>query len=177
MKSLRRISHLLFAISAAAFCYCAFVLGSSWEFQQRASRELAQPVGMQEDLIGRLEIPRLKISVIVAQGSDEATLRKAAGHIEGTAFPGDPGNVGIAAHRDTFFRPLRHIRPNDLVVVETLRGRYCYRVVGTEVVKSDAVGVLAPTAHQILTMVTCCPFYYVGSAPYRFIVRARRVDG
>ncbi len=192
MRVARWSSYLLFAMAAVALGYCAFVLGSAWRYQSRANRELARalvrtrrpgagpgvlPEITRDGLIGRFEIPRLKLSVALAEGSDAATLRKAAGHIEGTAFPGDPGNVGIAGHRDTFFRPLRLIRDRDLVVLDTLRGRFCYRVVSTRIVKPDAVGVLAPTPRQVLTIVTCYPFDYVGSAPYRFIVRARRVNG
>ncbi len=198
MRIVRWTSYLLFTLGAAALGYCAFVFGDAWLYQHRAGRELARSLTVaapfdsrtgphraatageraaQDGLIGRIEIPRLDLSVMLAEGSDAATLRKAAGHIEGTAYPGDPGNVGIAAHRDTFFRPLRNIRANDLVVLDTLRGRYCYRVVSTEIVKPDAVSVLAPTTRQVLTMVTCYPFYYLGSAPYRFVVRATRVNG
>jgi sortase A len=190
MRIVRWASYLLFTLGAAALGYCAFVYGNAWLYQRRAGRELARSLthphraatvreraASRDGLIGRIEIPRLNLSVMLAEGSNAATLRKAAGHIEGTAYPGDPGNVGIAAHRDTFFRPLRNIRANDLVVLDTPRGRYCYRVVSTEIVKPDAVSVLAPTTRQVLTMVTCYPFYYVGSAPYRFVVRATRVNG
>ncbi len=187
MRLLRWASYVFFLVAAAALGYYAYVTGSAWVFEQRAGRELARahhattatepPEVARDGLIGRIEIPRLRISVALAEGADAATLRKAAGHIEGTAFPGDAGNVGIAGHRDTFFRPLRHIRPNDLIVLDTLRGSYRYRVVSTRIVRPRDVGVLSPTPHQALTMVTCYPFYYLGSAPYRFIVRAKRVAG
>jgi len=192
MRSLRWLRYILFAIAVMALGYCGMVMSQTWLYQKRESQKLAQllirpphaasgslaiPPVTNDGMIGRIEIPRLRVSAIIAEGAGAGTLRKAVGHIEGTAFPGEPGNVGVAAHRDTFFRPLRHIRDNDLVVLDTLRGRYYYRVVSTRIVKPDAVGVLTPTAHQVLTMVTCYPFYYVGSAPYRFIVRARRVNG
>ena len=187
MSLLRWASYVFFLVAAAALGYYAYVTGSARLFEERAGRELARapqvtttrepPEVARDGLIGRVEIPRLHISVALAEGAGAATLRKAAGHIEGTAFPGDPGNVGIAGHRDTFFRPLRRIRPNDLIVIDTLRGRYRYRVLSTMVVKPRDVGVLAPTPRQELTMVTCYPFYYIGSAPYRFIVRAERVAG
>ena len=114
---------------------------------------------------------------MVVQGVSAGDLRRAAGHIPGTALPGEPGNVGIAAHRDTFFRPLRLIAPNDTITLTTLQGAYRYRVVSTEIVKPDAVDVLHPTSRDTLTLVTCFPFYYVGSAPQRFIVHAERVPG
>jgi len=109
------------------------------------------------------------------EGTSSATLRRAAGHISGTALPGQPGNVGISAHRDTFFRPLRNIRRNDLITLTTALGEYRYRVVSTRVVSPQDVAVLDPAGNQILTLVTCYPFYFIGAAPNRFIVRAERV--
>ncbi len=111
----------------------------------------------------------------MAEGVDTLTLRRAAGHIPGTALPGQPGNVGIAGHRDRFFRPLRNIRRNDIITLTTLLGEYRYRVVSTKIVSPSDVGVLDPSVNEILTLVTCYPFYFVGSAPSRFIVRAERV--
>jgi len=125
------------------------------------------------DIIGRIEIPRIHVSVIVLEGSDSRILRVAAGHIQGTVLPGTIGNVGIAAHRDTFFRPLRESRPNDVITLTSLHGTFRYRVDGTEVVDPDDVQVLNRTKDAELTLVTCYPFYYVGSAPKRFIVHAR----
>jgi sortase A len=126
-------------------------------------------------VIGLLDIPRLGISVMVVEGAGSTALRRAAGHISGTALPGQPGNVAISAHRDTFFRPLRNIRQDDVITVTTLLGEYRYRVVSTKVVSPFDVAVLDPSRDEILTLVTCYPFYFVGSAPERFIVRATRV--
>ena len=123
--------------------------------------------------VGRLEIPRLGISAIVRAGSDARTLRLAVGHIPGTALPGEPGNVGLAAHRDTFFRRLGDIREDDEVRLVTADGTFTYRVQGTKVVNPSDVWVLDPTGTPALTLVTCYPFTYVGSAPRRFIVRAQ----
>jgi sortase A len=109
------------------------------------------------------------------EGTTTTTLRHAAGHIEGTALPGQPGNVGISGHRDTFFRPLRHIEPNDLITLTTLAGEFRYRVLSSQVVPPDDVAVLDPSPTEILTLVTCYPFYFVGPAPSRFIVRAARI--
>ncbi len=128
------------------------------------------------ELVGRIEIPRLGISTIVLEGVDGKTLRRGVGHIPETASPGTPGNVGLAAHRDSFFRGLKDIRKNDIIRLKTLDGSYQYRVESTEIVTPDDTQVLADTGIPELTLVTCYPFYYVGSAPKRFIVHAQRVE-
>jgi sortase A len=122
--------------------------------------------------LGRIHIGRLGIDVIVAEGVDRRTLRRAVGHIPGTALPGEQGNVILTAHRDTFFRPLRHIRQGDEILLTTLQGSYRYRVASTQVVAPEDTHVLADTGEPLLTLVTCYPFYFVGPAPERFIVRA-----
>ncbi len=127
------------------------------------------------DLIGRIEIPRLGVRAIVVEGTSDSCLRRAAGHIEGTALPGHLGNVGIAAHRDTFFRGLRKIRRDDIIKVTTLAGTYEYSVESIRIVEPDDVEVLGASAQPTLTLVTCFPFDYLGSAPHRFIVRARQI--
>ena len=139
--------------------------------EQVARRRAALPAGA---TIGRIEIPRLGVSAIVRAGSDARTLRLAVGHIPGTAYPGEDGNVGLAGHRDTFFRKLRDVRPDDIIRIATTDGTYSYRVERTTVVNPDAVWVLDPTDSEVLTLVTCYPFTYIGSAPQRFIVRAHR---
>jgi sortase A len=126
--------------------------------------------------LGRLEIPRLSVSAIVRAGSDSRTLRLAVGHIGGTSLPGEPGNIGLAAHRDTFFRRLGEIREDDLVRFVTTEGTFVYRVEGTQVVDPHDTWVLNPTEEPALTLVTCYPFRYVGSAPRRFIVRAHLAE-
>lgn len=123
-------------------------------------------------VIGELSIPRLGLSTMVVEGDDTDDLKLAPGHIPGTALPGQHGNVGIAAHRDTFFRPLRLIRTGDVIGLTTMHGIYRYRVVSTTVVSPDDTRLLDPTRNDTLTLVTCYPFYYVGPAPKRFILRA-----
>jgi sortase A len=123
--------------------------------------------------IGELQIPRLGLSVMVLEGTGRRTLRAAAGHVRGTAMPGATGNIGVAAHRDTFFRPLRDVHPGDEIVFKTASGTFKYVVDSTEIVDPDNVGVLGETRDPELTLVTCYPFYYVGPAPKRFIVHAR----
>ena len=123
-------------------------------------------------VLGRLEIPRLALSVIIREGEDPRTLRLAVGHLPGTAWPGRPGNAAIAGHRDTFFRTLRHIERHDEILVTTSNGVSRYVVVSLRVVHPDEVSVLKSTEESVLTLVTCYPFFYVGRAPQRFIVRA-----
>ncbi len=126
-------------------------------------------------VIGRVEIPRLHLSEMIREGVDNGTLRLAVGHIPSTAFPGQPGNVALAAHRDTFFLPLEHIRDGDRIQIETREGNYEYVVESTQVVKPRDVWVLKATGQRTLTLVTCFPFRYIGAAPKRFIVRAVQV--
>jgi sortase A len=123
-----------------------------------------------------LRIPRLGIVVPVLPGVDELTLNRAVGAIPGTAAPGEPGNVGIAGHRDGFFRGLKDIAAGDRLELETLTGRQEYQVTSIRIVDPAAVEVLAPTAQPALTLVTCYPFYFVGNAPQRFIVRAEALS-
>jgi sortase A len=132
----------------------------------------SQPAGAMDGLVGRLEIPRVGLDVMVVQGVDRATLRRSAAWLPETARPGKAGNVAIAAHRDTYFRPLRQVQEGDEVQITTLDARYCYRVEWTTVVAPSDTSVLAPTGKPALTLITCYPFYYVGEAPQRFIVRA-----
>jgi sortase A len=122
--------------------------------------------------LGRIEISRLGIAVIILEGTDEKSLQHAVGHITGTALPGEPGNVGLAGHRDTFFRALRNVRLNDDVKLTTLTGSYRYRVDSMKIVSPEDGNVLINSGGSVLTLVTCYPFYFVGSAPMRFIVRA-----
>src|SRR5579871_2851081 len=172
---------LLFTAGILLLGYCAFVVVDAWVFQQRESRTLRQvldshhkasadslplrpatsvpPAIASSGLIGRIEISRLGLSVIMMEGVSATTLRRAVGHIPGTALPGQPGNVGLSGHRDTFFRPLRNIRQDDIISLTTLRGEFRYRVVSTKVVSPYDVAVLDPSVNEVLTLVTCYPFY------------------
>jgi len=134
------------------------------------------PVIPNNGLVGRLTIPRLHLSAMVREGTGEGTLSLALGHIPHTALPGQPGNVGVAGHRDQLFRGLRNIRRNDLIVFETLGGSYSYQVESTEIVWPENVCVLKAGRNSELTLVTCYPFNYLGSAPERFIVKAPQVS-
>ena len=189
----------LFACAILLLGYCGFALVNAWIFQRRESRDLdrllrdrraasegrrraepntaanAAPAIAADGLIGRIEIPRLLVSAVVVEGVDKTTLRRAVGHIPGTALPGEPGNVGLAGHRDTFFRSLRDVRVKDQIQLATLRGNFDYEVESLKVVTPEDVGVLAASGENALTLVTCYPFYFVGPAPKRWIVRARQV--
>jgi sortase A len=127
------------------------------------------------DALGRLDIPDAGVSVMVLEGTDDETLDRAVGRIPGTARIGEPGNLGIAGHRDGFFRGLRHLTRGDEITLATLEGVTRYRVSELRIVEPEAVEVLDPTPAPTLTLVTCYPFYYVGSAPRRYIVHAEHV--
>jgi len=126
-------------------------------------------------LLARLEAPSVRMTTNVLEGSDDGTLSRGAGHIEDTPFPGQPGNIGIAGHRDTVFRPLRDVKVGDPLDVVTADREYRYRVSKTLIVGPDDVYVLDPTTHPTLTLVTCYPFDFIGHAPKRFIVQAELV--
>jgi len=125
--------------------------------------------------LGQIQIPSVGLAAIILQGDDATTLRLGIGHIPGTALPGQSGNVALAGHRDTFFRALRLLHDGDAITLTTLSGTYLYRVASLRVVTPQDTGVLASSDASTLTLVTCFPFYFVGPAPKRFIVRAKRV--
>jgi sortase A len=120
----------------------------------------------------KLIIPRLDAELYVEEGDNTADLRRGPGHLIGTALPGSTGNCVIAGHRDTHFRILKDIRDGDDIVLQTPAGQFLYRVQKTRVISPEDVGVLEPTAGPELSLITCYPFYYVGAAPRRFLVRA-----
>lgn len=127
-------------------------------------------------VIGRLSVKRLRLSAMVREGIDRQTLELAVGHIPATALPGETGNIGVAGHRDTFFRGLKDLRNGDEVQFTTTHGDFKYVVESVIIVEPDNVSVLAASSENVLTMVTCYPFSYIGAAPRRFVVRARQVS-
>ena len=147
------------------------------------ARENRTPAPQRADVVppaepfkAKLVIARLNLTTMVEEGVGEDTLRHSAGHIPSTAMPGQVGNIGVAAHRDTLFRKLKGIRTHDRIVLSTRTKDYNYEVTATAIVRPDEVGVLAPTSgERTLTLVTCYPFYFVGPAPKRFIVQARQI--
>jgi len=131
------------------------------------------PIG---DPIGRIEVPRLHLSAVVANGDDDGTLRVAIGHLPDTPLPWEQGNSALAGHRDTFFRGLRGIRVGDDMRVLTPYGDFTYQVTRTVIVMPNDLSVLEPTPQATLTLVTCYPFSYIGHAPKRFILQAARLE-
>lgn len=135
------------------------------KYRQSLSQSFAPPLAV-------LRIAKIGLEVPVLPGIDELTLNHAVGTIPGSAVPGEPGNVGIAGHRDGFFRGLKDLSTGDRLELETLAGRQEYKVTSIRIVDPSAVEVLAPTSQATVTLVTCYPFYFVGNAPQRYIVRA-----
>jgi len=183
-RTARAFEHALFAVAFAALGYWVFeACARSWHFATQEQRLLGLihesrrgPEGavVRGGLVGRLEIPRLGMAVIVEEGVEPRTLRRAAGHLPGTALPGEEGNVVVAGHRDTLFRPLRDVRSGDLLRFVTPDGVFEYQVTAAEIVEAHQVEVLEPRATREVTLVTCYPFGFVGPAPQRYVVRAER---
>jgi sortase A len=142
----------------------------------RAQTESFHTTGREGTPVGQIEISRIGLTAMIVEGTEDATLRLGVGHITGTALPGQEGNVAMAGHRDTFFRPLRNIHKDDEITLTTLNGSYRYLVDSTKIVGPEEIGVLYNSHEAILTLVTCYPFNYIGSAPQRFIVRAHRLQ-
>jgi sortase A len=192
---LRWVERFLLLVGALALGFCALVYFEARVYQDFEARQLEKMQPRREASGGisagkvapmpravpdgaafsTIEIPRLSLSVVVAEGVKPATLRHAVGHIPGTALPGKTGNVGIAGHRDTFFRPLAEVRPDDLITLHEDGVTYKYAVESVRIVDPSDVQVLDPSTKPVLTLVTCYPFYFVGPAPQRYIVRARQV--
>jgi sortase A len=126
--------------------------------------------------VARLEAPAVNLKATVLEGSDDPTLRRAAGHIEYTPLPGEPGNIGIAGHRDTTFYPLRKLKAGDRMTLTTASHVFEYEVRNTWIVDPEDVHVLDPTPGPAVTLVTCYPFNFIGNAPKRFIVRGSLVS-
>ena len=180
-SSLERLLWLLALACTASIC-CSGIQG--YAARQQAERivrhavdprsgtaaEIAAP--QVSSVIGRLEIPALQLAVPVLSDFDPASLRRGVGHIQGTAMPGGLGTLGLAGHRDTFFRPLQHVSKNMDIRVTDQTGTYHYQVDSTEIVTPDQVQVLDIADQPKLTLITCYPFDYIGQAPKRFIVHA-----
>jgi sortase A len=189
-------SYSLFIIGCCALGYYATVATAASYYQahsREALRNLADhPVQLKANaglslcsplrvgsgltLLGRLDIPRIGLSAVIADGTSSHVLRLAVGHVPGSAEPWSFGNVALAAHRDTFFRRLGELHRGDKIQVTVPGSQYHYKVVFTSIVSPNETWVLQPATGQTLTLITCYPFHFVGAAPNRFVVRARRVD-
>jgi sortase A len=190
-----RIQFLLSIVLIAAGA--AFILAGARDYlssrlgQAEAARDFEQPVPdtpetrtavthpaslhpiRPGDTIAKLSIPRLDTELYVVEGDGSRELRRGPGHLTGTAMPGDDGNCVIAGHRDTHFRVLKDIHEGDDIVLQTQAGEYLYRVKRMRVVDPENTSALKPTPTAELNLITCYPFYYVGSAPKRYVVEAR----
>ncbi|MDP1571055.1 MAG: class D sortase [Vicinamibacterales bacterium] len=196
-RSLARFAALVLGVAGLlALGYVAYTVNEAQAFQRAAHVALISPpaadlstrgagpevetailaLPVDGDPVGEVRIDRLGLDAMVVHGSSSSTLRRAVGHLPGTAWPGDEGNVVLAGHRDTFFRALKDVRTGDTISLRTARGMFTYIVEATSVVPPTAVEVLAPTAEPTLTLITCFPFTWLGSAPDRFIVRARETS-
>jgi len=165
-------------ISSYFFAAVGLVAWGYWPANRPTPAARAYPITHPSagSAVAMLAIPRLGMSTVVVEGAGEHELKLGPGHVRGTSLPGDGGNVGVAGHRDTFFRPLRLIGKNDTIQMTTHDREYLYKVVSTEIVRPEDVRVLYPTGREVLTLITCYPFDFVGAAPKRFIVRAECVN-
>jgi sortase A len=198
-RALACAQYLLLVFGLSALGYCALVLFEAACYQASAREHLSQGnIGLIEASttrsfrtasqpsllrsgsdpapVGRIEIPSVHISVTVAEGTSPRVLRLAVGHMPGTALPGDTGNVVLAAHRDAFFRRLGELKSGDVIRLAVPGRQYVYSVRFADIVGPNETWVLEPSPGQSLTLVTCYPFYFVGPAPKRFVIRARRID-
>ena len=185
---MRVLSRILFVIGVVCIATYGFFVVQAHVRQQELSSALEREIVLDRagspdayvprlsegELLGKLEIPRLRLSVMVMEGVGEETLRLGGGHMPRTTYPGAPGNSAFAAHRDTFFRKLRNVRKDDLIQFTTRSHTFAYRVASTAVVNPADAGVLASTSSETITLVTCFPFYFIGPAPKRFVVQAVR---
>lgn len=179
------VEWLLLGLGVGCLAVYAYETVEARRFQAARAEEFARaaqtraPVTVRAGgLLGMLDVPRLKLTAPVIEGDDEATLKRAAGHLPDTALPWEHGNAAIAGHRDGLFRPLKDIKVGDEIRFRSSRDELRYRVTGTSIVTPDDLSVLEPRGAASLTLITCYPFYYVGNAPNRFIVRAERItDG
>jgi len=181
-RSARWAASVLLTCGVVALGFAAYVvidarLYQSMErkrFEATAPSAVALPVPTDGASIGEIQISRLGLRAIVVQGESAPVLRRGVGHLSDTALPGEVGNVVLAGHRDTFFRPLSGVRAGDSITLKTRDGEFEYQVESTSVVTPNAIQVLEPTGGRTLTLITCYPFSYIGAAPNRFIVRARQ---
>lgn len=188
---LKTVERTMLVAGVVLGLWAAFVMVQNWyyarvpvpgvsEVRELPGEDPGKPVGTsgrperteRGSWLARLEAPSVRLTATVLEGSDDRTLRRAAGHIEYTPLPGSRGNIGIAGHRDTTFRALRDVKVGDPLMLTTADRTYEYRVSRTWIVEPTDVDVLDPTERAALTLVTCYPFSFIGSAPKRYIVRA-----
>jgi sortase A len=191
-RAVLRASWIAIVSGAALLAYVVYVTADTAVYQRIQMKSLASakpdfalPEPGQSppartiaigDVIGEIGVPRLGMKAIVVEGDSPPILRRAVGHVPGTALPGESGNTALAGHRDTLFRPLRNIRLGDLVTFDFPGRQLRYEVQSAQVVSPEETGVLLSNGSKELTLITCFPFAFVGSAPSRYVIRARQVE-
>ncbi len=183
-RILRGVCICFLAFGLLALGYAGFVFADAYAYQTLEMKKFEPPSPLYEphvladgEVIGEIQVSRLGLNVIVVEGESHANLRRAVGHLSKSPLPGESGNVALVGHRDTFFRPLRDIRLGDEIRFKTRQRSFDYLVESIEVVDPTDVRVLKSSTGHDLTLLTCFPFYYVGPAPKRFVVRAREIGG
>jgi sortase A len=185
---MRWTQRILLLTGALSLCYVTLVLIGARLYQKDASLILDKQIHAdvdhktvlprkaikEGDVLGRMEIPKFGTSVIVLEGTTSRTLRLGVGHIEGTALPGELGNVAIAGHRDTYFRVLKDIRNDDEILLQTASGYARYKVDSIQITDPRDGAIVSDATESGLTLVTCYPFHYIGAAPERYVVHASR---
>ena len=183
---MRAIERTLLAVAILCLSWYGWRMFEINRAQTKAAADVQQALahsgGVEGDIalpgdgvIGRLDIPRLRLSAPVKTGDDDNVLDFSVGYLPDTPLPWMPGNSAFAAHRDRLFRPLEHIRNGDEIDLTTPHGRLKYRVLKAFVVNPRDVWVLNPIPRVSLTLITCYPFVYVGHAPHRFVVQAEKL--
>jgi sortase A len=179
----RVLCNVLFAFGILALAYAGFLFADAHLYQAVQIQKLEQPSPPAQpslladgDVLGEISVPRLQLEAVVVQGDSADDLKRAVGHLSNSALPGEHGNVALAAHRDTFFRPLRDIRVGDEITLRTQERSFAYIVESTQVVAPSDISVLQPSTGHDLTLLTCYPFHYIGPAQKRFVVFAREVE-
>jgi sortase A len=194
MRAVDAVRGTLFAVAVASLGSAGFVVLDARLFDARERERLrewsqggpglpgpptlsrARRLADAGESWARLEAAHLGLSAPVVEGIEGRSLRRAVGHVPGTAFPGEAGNVVLAGHRDMHFRPLHDAQPGDLLRLVTPDGTFVYRIEALDVVGPQDVDVMGPTGHPQLTLITCYPFAFVGPAPQRFVIRAALVQ-
>lgn len=174
---LRAASTISVGLGVAALLYVAVAVGQT----MMASAAPLKPVDTRRPFVageslGQIRIERLGLKAAISEGERAAVLRRGVGHLPDSAWIGQGGNVALAGHRDTVFRSLRKIRTGDVIEIATADRSVRYRVDKTSVVQPDDLSVLKSSGRSTLTLITCYPFSFFGSAPDRFIVRAREIS-
>ena len=179
------LENFLWVAGFLFFGYCILQWGRAgyaqatgdWLLRHHPPAQVSSGAALPEgSLVGSLEIPQLDFHAVVFEGTSEGTLARGVGHLTGSALPGGEGNLVLAGHRDSFFRMLKFIREGDTLKISGPEGQFDYAVDFTAIVNPDATGVLRPGHDAIVTLITCYPFDYIGNAPQRFVVRARKVS-